>query len=187
MRFKIHSLIFIFIACFLLFSYTPIQGDMPEAKSKTCFRGDKVPPDQQQMIVEQLEALSKYYKDKEFGKIEQLYKETGVLTRHDLKVIEGGKKIATYFSELHKREVAEVKFTAECVYVQKLVGITIGDLLKKGIIQKRYIPVGVNNDRLVIHRLHAIISYSFELEGKKYNQGPGSGWDGWHIDGCPIF
>jgi len=187
MRFKIHSTIFVFIACFLLLSYAPIQGEMQERTiSKPCFRGDTLTKDQEDSFIKHIAALNKFYEDKEFEKIGKFYKETGVLTKHNQKKIKGDKMIAAYFGELHKREVRDIKFTLECVYAQELKD-TVGNLLKRKIIQKKYIPIGVKLSDMATHTAFAIISYSFTLEGKKYNQGPGSDWDGIHIQGCPIF
>lgn len=189
MRFKIYSFIFVFIACFLLFSYNPIQGEMQEKpKTETVFLGDPLTQEQKTSVISQIEILGKFFENREFEKIGQFYKSTGRVTAYDLKPIQGKEKIAAYFRELHGKGVRSVKFTPECVYAQKLEeGTRVSDLKEKGVIQKDDKPDEVSLDDMVTHALHAIISISFKLEEKKYNQGPGSSWDGFHIHGCPIF
>ena len=71
MRFKIHSFIFIFVvACFLLFSYTPIQGGMQE---KDIFSGDPLSKKQQKSFFTKISNLNTVYQEQKFDKIGKLF------------------------------------------------------------------------------------------------------------------
>ncbi|UCC41136.1 MAG: hypothetical protein JSV96_06840 [Candidatus Aminicenantes bacterium] len=185
MRFKIQSFIFVFIVCFLVFSYIPMQGEMQEdPQNRRVFFGAELNEKMQKGLISRIEGLGELYKKGKFKKIGDFYKETGVLTRDDLQMIKGSDKITKYFKLLSERNVESVTFTADYVYADKLKGITVSDLLETGVIQEKYIPAGVTLEKKVTHAARAQISYSFTLKGKKYNS-LGSWWGGFHIDSCP--
>jgi hypothetical protein len=168
----------------------PLKGKeevMRNTNIKTVFLGDPLTREEQTSVISQVERLGIFFEKEEFGKIGKFYKKTGKVTAHDLKPIQGRDKIEKYFRKLHDDEVRSVKFTPECVYAQELKDTSVGDLIDKGVIQEEDVPGDISHDREVTHALHAIISISFTLKGKKYNQGPGSSWDGFHIHGCPIL
>lgn len=186
MRFKIYSTIFIFVACFLLFSYNPIQGGMQE---KDIFSGDPLSDEQKESFFTKISNLDTFYQEQNFDEIGKFYKDTGLIKAYDLKPIQGRGRIVAYFRHLFVvKKVRVLEFKAKSCYAKRLIDTTVRKLLRVGAIQGQDIPDNVNLNDNVTHALHAIISVEFtDQKGKKHNQGFGSGWDGWHIDGCPIF
>jgi len=186
MRFKIYSFIFIFVACFLLFSYTPIQGGMQQ---KPVYQGDKFEGLEEGFETKIVE-LNEFYENRQFKEIGKFYKDTGKIMAYDLQAVQERGKIAAYFKWLYdEKKVRDLTFIAKSVYAKELeANTTVRKLLKKGIIRGKDIPDDVDLSNKVTHSLHAIISVEFTLPGvERINNGHGSFWDGWHIDGCPIF
>lgn len=157
---------------------------MENEEKKISWLGDELSKGEQDGLISKVHGLRQLYVDKRDDEIGKFYKGKGALTTHEEKTIHGRKPIASYFSHLRDRGVAEVQFNLECVYAKKLKNVKVVDLIESSIIEEGDLPPDVKPNDKVTHVVYVIISYSFELGGIVYNQPPPSFEIGFHIMGC---